>query len=88
MPAGTVVSRGYLAAANVDGVRGRVRATFPRCAYVTLDGGPALVLHASGGDHTPTSLCPAGATSGADALLGVVGGVRLITATRTAAVAA
>ena len=57
MPTGTVVSRGYLAA--VDGVRGRVRAAFERSAYVFVDGGPALVLHAAGRDHTPTSLCPA-----------------------------
>ena len=57
MPVSTVVSRGYLAA--TDGIRGRVRATFDRCAYVTVDGGPALVLHATGHDHTPTSLCPA-----------------------------
>ncbi|MEY2516793.1 MAG: hypothetical protein QOJ89_4151 [bacterium] len=56
MPTGTVVSRGYLAAAAV---RGRVRATFARCAYVAVDGGPLLVLHAAGRDHTPTSLCPA-----------------------------
>jgi hypothetical protein len=59
MPTGTVVSRGYLAPAAVDGVRGRVTASFPRCAYVTIDGGPMLVLHADGHDHTPTSLCPA-----------------------------
>ena len=59
MPAGSVVSRGYLAPRAVDGVRGRVRATFARCAYVTVDGGPALVLHASGRDHTRTSLRPA-----------------------------
>jgi hypothetical protein len=51
-----VLSRGYLA--DVDGVHGRVRATFDRCAYVTVDGGPALVLHGAGRDHTPTSLCP------------------------------
>ena len=57
MATDTVVSRGYLA--PVDGVRGRVRATFDRCAYVAVDGGPALVLHADGRDHTPTSLCPA-----------------------------
>ena len=57
MPAGSVVSRGYLA--TVDGVRGRVHAALARCAYVTVDGGHALVLHAAGGDHTPTSLCPA-----------------------------
>jgi hypothetical protein len=60
MPTDTVVSRGYLAPRAVDGVRGRVRATFDRCAFVTVDGGgPALVLHAAGHDHTPTSLCPA-----------------------------
>jgi hypothetical protein len=59
MPTSTVVSRGYLAPAAVDGVRGRVTASFPRCAYVTMDGGPMLVLHADGRDHTPTSLCPA-----------------------------
>ena len=59
MPTGTVVTRGYLAPRIVDGVRGRVRATFDHCAYVAVDGGPALVLHASGRDHTPTSLCPA-----------------------------
>jgi hypothetical protein len=59
MPAGTAVSRGYLAPRAVDGVRGRVIATFARCAYVTVDGAPALVLHASGCDHTPTSICPA-----------------------------
>ncbi len=57
MPTGTVVSRGYLA--TVDGVRGRVRATFARCAYITVQEGPVLVLHATGRDHTPTSLCPA-----------------------------
>lgn len=58
MPTGSVVSRGYLAV--VDGVRGRVRATFDACAVVTVDGGPALVLHAGGRrDHTPTSLCTA-----------------------------
>jgi hypothetical protein len=57
MPIGSVVSRGYLA--TVDGVRGRVRATFARCAYVAVDGGSALVLHANGRDHTPMSLCPA-----------------------------
>lgn len=57
MAVATVVSRGYLAA--VDGVSGRVRATFDRSAYVTIDGGPSLVLHAAGGGHTPTSLCPA-----------------------------
>lgn len=57
MPADTVVSRGYLA--TVDGVRGRVYAVFARCAYVMVDGGDALVLHAAGSDHTPTSLCPA-----------------------------
>ncbi len=59
MPASTVVSRGYLVPPVVDGVRGRVRATFARSAYVTVAGGPALVLHAAGHDHTPTSLCPA-----------------------------
>lgn len=59
LPTGTVVSRGYLAPQAVDGARGRVRASFARCAYVTVDGGPALVLHAHGHDHTPTSLCPA-----------------------------
>ena len=57
MPSGTVVSRGYLA--TLDGARGRVRATFDRSAYIAVDGGPLLVLHAGGDDHTPTSLCPA-----------------------------
>ena len=46
MPADTVVSRGYLA--TVDGVRGRVHAAFAGCAYVLVDGGHALVLHAAG----------------------------------------
>jgi hypothetical protein len=59
MPTSTVVSRGYLAPGAVDGVRGRVTASFPRCAYVTVDGGSMLVLHADGHDHTPSSLCPA-----------------------------
>jgi len=57
MPTGTIVSRGYLA--DVDGVRGRVRALFDRSAYVAVDGGPALVLHPGDLGHTPTSLCPA-----------------------------
>jgi hypothetical protein len=55
----TVISRGYLAPRAVDGVRGRVRAAVAGCAYVTVDGGPALVLHADGRDRTPTSLCTA-----------------------------
>lgn len=59
MSAGTIVSRGYLAPRAVDAVRGRVRAIFGGCAYLTVDGGPALVLHAAGRDHTPTSLCSA-----------------------------
>ena len=60
MPPGTVVSRGYLAPRAVDGARGTVRATFANSAYVVLENGPALVLHAAGRhDHTPTSLCPA-----------------------------
>jgi hypothetical protein len=53
MPTGTVVPRGYLAPRAVDEVRGRARARFDRCAYVSVDGGPALVLHAGGRDHTP-----------------------------------
>jgi hypothetical protein len=57
MAAQSVVSRGHLA--TVDGVSGRVRAMFERCAYLSLQDGPALVLHATGGAHTPTSLCPA-----------------------------
>lgn len=56
MTTDTVVSRGYLA--TVDGVRGRVRAMFERSAYLMVNSGPALVLHAACGDHTPTSLCP------------------------------
>jgi hypothetical protein len=57
MAAQSVVSRGHLAA--VDGVTGHVRALFERCAYLSMHDGPALVLHAAGGAHTPTSLCPA-----------------------------
>lgn len=55
MATGTVVARGYLA--TVDGVCGRVRATFARSVFVTVDGGSARVLHAAGGDLAPTSLC-------------------------------
>ena len=53
----SVDSRGHLA--TVDDVTGRVRAMFERCAYLAMDDGPALVLHAAAGAHTPTSLCPA-----------------------------
>jgi hypothetical protein len=81
MPAGTVVSRGYLAV--VDGICGRVHAAFERCAYVTVNRGPSLVLHAAGGDHTPTSLCPATwppaatAVAAGDAVAGRAGHLRI-----------
>src|SRR5258708_3388591 len=82
MPVDTVVSRGYLAPGVLDGVRGRVRATFDRCAYVTLDDGPALVLHAAGArDHTRTSLClsswRAAAVEVGDRVAGRVGHLRI-----------